>query len=123
MNGEEMYAWFVEQARQSIPNVESQFIFESEPTVTPGVMLARILQVGNTKKPLLRIDLRPEGVRLHFPLDWQDELSAWLGVPPAEQYRLKSDWVRQPSIGVAVSDFEPYFKTLSLKVIDLLKRQ
>ena len=118
-----MYAWFVEQARQSIPNVESQFIFESEPTVTPGVMLARILQVGNTKKPLLRIDLRPEGVRLHFPLDWQDELSAWLGVPPAEQYRLKSDWVRQPSIGVAVSDFEPYFKTLSLKVIDMLKRQ
>jgi len=123
MDGEQMYAWFEEQTRQRVPQADTHFKFELEPTVTPAVKLARVLLANLPGKPLVRTDVRPEGVRMHFPLAWQAELSDWLGVPPDEAYRLKSNWVNQPSIGVAAASFDPYFKNLVTKVIEILKRQ
>lgn len=123
MDGEQMYKWFETQVKQQIPQIEQHFTFETEPTVTPGVKLARVMLTTTPGKPLLRTDLRPEGIRMHFPLSWQEELSNWLGNPPADEYRLKSNWVHQPSIGVATEHFDPYFTNLVTKVIELLKRQ
>ena len=118
-----MYAWFEEQARQGVPQAATRLKFQLEPTVTPGVKLARVLLANQPGKPLVRTDVRPEGVRMHFPLAWQAQLSDWSGVPPDEAYRLKSNWVNQPSIGVAVASFDPYFKNLAAKIIEILKRQ
>ena len=123
MDGEQLYNWFVEQAKQTLGEAQTKLTFEIEPTVTPGVQLARVMFAQTSGKPLLRTDVRPEGIRMHFPLSWQEELSEWLGVPPADAYRLKSNWVNQPSIGVAVEHFDPYFKNLTSKVIEMLERE
>lgn len=122
MDGAAMYAWFEQQVRQAIP---LGLAFEIEPTVTPGVSLARVTlaKLGSKLQVLIRSDLRPEGVRMYFPLEWQTELSEWLGNPPADQYRLKSNWVHQPSIGVGGNDFDPYFKDLAQQLIQMLKQQ
>ena len=122
MNGEELYHWFEQQLKEALPEAETRLSQSYEPTVTPGVFLAKVAAASNPNKALVRSDVRPEGVRMHFPLDWADELSDWLGTPPAEAYRLKSNWVHQPSIGVGVEDFDPYFKNLTAKVIEMLKR-
>lgn len=122
MDGAEMYEWFEQEVKQAIPE---NLAFETEPTVTPGVSLARVTLTKSDEKPqvLVRSDLRPEGVRMNFPLEWQQELSDWLGVPPADQYRLKSNWVHQPSIRVGGNDFDPYFKNLTQQVIKMLKQR
>ena len=121
MGGEELYRWFENELKQAIPNLEEKFVLTYEPTVTPGVYLAKIAAPQTPGRALVKTDVRPEGVRLHFPVAWGDELSEWLGIPPAEAYRLKSNWVNQPSIGVAAADFDPYFKQLAGKVIEMLK--
>lgn len=121
MGGQEMYRWFEQELHNQIPDWESRFSLSFEPTVTPEVFLAKISKLESSQKALVKTDVRPEGVRLHFPVSWGDELSEWLGAPPAEAYRLKSSWVNQPSIGVASADFEPYFKDLAVKVIEMLK--
>lgn len=121
MDGQAMYRWFEQEVQQQIPDWQTRFSLSFEPTVTPEVFLARISKLESGQKALIKTDVRPEGVRLHFPVTWGDELSEWLGAPPAEAYRLKSSWVNQPSIGVASADFEPYFKNLASKVIEILK--
>lgn len=121
MDGTEMYTWFESQAKGQLGI--NRYNFDIEPTVTPGVQLGRIVLAGANGRPLVKTDIRPEGLRLHFSVSWQEELSEWLGVPPAEQYRLKSNWVNSPSIGVAAIDFDPYFKDLAQKVIEVLARQ
>ena len=121
MNAEEFYRWFEEAVKEAIPQADTRLTFSYEPTVTPEVFLAKIAPQATPNKAWVRSDVRPEGVRLHFPLDWADELSEWLGAPPAEAYRLKSNWVHQPSIGVGVADFDPYFKQLAAKVIEMIK--
>ncbi len=123
MDGPEMYRWFEEELKRKAPHVTGKLLFTLEATVTPGVSLAKITNTTAGGRPLVKSDVRPEGVRLHFPLAWQEELSDWLGVPPAEAYRLKSNWVHQPSIGVGSQDFEPYFKKLGEKIIELLGRE
>jgi hypothetical protein len=120
MNGEEMYSWFEAEVRRELPPNLSLSI---EPTVTPGILLGKIALAGSGTKALVKTDIRPEGVRLNFPLSWQEELSDWLGAPPAEAYRLKSNWVHLPSIGVATTDHDPYFKQLAAKVIELIKKE
>lgn len=123
MTGEELYRWFEEELKREIPGFDQKLSLSYEPTVTPGVYLGRVTAKSAPNRALVKTDVRPEGVRLHFPVDWGDEMSEWLGVPPADAYRLKSDWVRQPSIGVAVADFDPYFKQLSTKVVEMLKKK
>ncbi len=123
MDAAEMYHWFEEQVRQSVATSADTLVLSYEPTVTPGVFLGKIALAKSATKALVKTDIRPEGVRLHFPLSWQDELSSWLGVPPAEEYRLKSNWVNQPSIGVAAEHFDPNFKNLAAKVIELLQKE
>ncbi len=122
MDGQELYRWFEQELKQALPEAATKLDFSFEPTVTEGIYLAKITDKAAPTRPLIKTDVRPEGVRLHFPLSWSDELSDWLGAPPAEAYRLKSNWVNQPSIGVAADDFDPYFKDLSAKVIQMLKR-
>jgi hypothetical protein len=123
MNAEEMYHWFEEQVKQAIAETSDKLVLSYESTVTPGVFLGKIALAKTATRALVKTDIRPEGVRLHFPLSWQDELSSWLGVPPAEEYRLKSNWVNQPSIGVAAEHFDPHFKNLVAKVIELLQKE
>lgn len=121
MGGEELYRWFEQEVKAQVPDAEQQLVLTFEPTVTPGVYLAKIAAKTAPNKALVKSDVRPEGVRLHFPVAWATELSEWLGVPPAEAYRLKSNWVNLPSIGVAAEDFDPYFKQLAAKIIEMLK--
>jgi hypothetical protein len=121
MNGEEIYHWFEDQLKQAIPEIDHKLVLTYEPTVTPGVYLGKVAAVEAPNRALVKSDIRPEGVRLHFPVSWGDELSEWLGVPPADAYRLKSNWVNQPSIGVGANDFDPYFKQLAARVIELIK--
>lgn len=121
MDGEGLYHWFENELKQAVPGIDRKLVLTYEPTVTPGVFLGKVATVQAPNKAIVKSDIRPEGVRLHFPVAWGDELSEWLGVPPAEAYRLKSNWVNQPSIGVGIHDFDPYFKDLSAKVIKLLK--
>jgi hypothetical protein len=121
MTGVEMYQWFVAELKSKIAFVESKFNFEYDSTVTEGVYLGKITPV-NANRPVIRADVRPQGVRLHFPVAWGDELSAWLGAPPPSAYRLQSDWVRAPSIGIATADHDPYFTNLTAKVIEKLSR-
>ncbi len=123
MGGEEMYRWFEEEIKQKAPETASKLVMTYEPTITPGLFLGKIAASATAARPLVRGEVRPEGVRLTFPLAWQQELSDWLGVPPAFEYRLKSNWVHQPSIGVAVAHFDPYFKQLCHKVIEILTRE
>jgi hypothetical protein len=123
MGGEEMYHWFENELNQKAPEIADKLAFSYEPTVTPGVYLGKISLSASAAKALVRSEVRPEGVRMIFPLGWQQELSDWLGVPPAEAYRLKSNWVNQPSIGVAVAHFDSYFKQLGEKVIELLQKE
>ena len=123
MGGEEMYRWFENELKEKAPEIAEKLAFSYEPTVTPGVYLGKISLSAAAAKALVRSEVRPEGVRMIFPLGWQQELSDWLGVPPAEAYRLKSNWVNQPSIGVAVANFDPYFKQLGEKVIELLQKE
>jgi hypothetical protein len=122
MGGEEMYHWFEQTLKQQWPDAASQLVLTFEPSVTPGIFFGKITAANLPDKALVKTDVRPEGVRLHFPVSWGDELSDWLGAPPAEAYRLKSNWVHQPSIGVAAPDFDPYFKDLVAKVIQMLRR-
>jgi hypothetical protein len=122
MGGEELYRWFEQELKKEWPEAEQKLNLTFEPTVSEGVYLAKIVSRTAPNKALVKTDVRPEGVRLHFPVEWGDELSDWLGTPPAEAYRLKSNWVHQPSIGVAVEDFDPYFKDLAAKVIQMLRR-
>jgi hypothetical protein len=122
MGGEELYHWFEQELKNEWPESEQKLNLTFEPTVSAGVYLAKIAAQTAPNKALVKTDVRPEGVRLHFPVEWGDELSDWLGTPPAEAYRLKSNWVHQPSIGVASQDFDPYFKDLAAKVIQILKR-
>ncbi|MBN9386432.1 MAG: hypothetical protein J0I20_00135 [Chloroflexi bacterium] len=121
MNGEEIYHWFEDQLKEQIPGLDQKLVLTFEPTVTPGVFLGRVATTQAPNRAIIKSDIRPEGVRLHFPVDWGDELSEWLGIPPADAYRLKSNWVNQPSIGVGDSDFDPYFKDLTAETIKLLK--
>ncbi len=121
MDGEELYHWFEAELVAAFPDLKSRLTTSYEPTVTPGVYLGKVSLPSSPNKALVRSDVRPEGVRLHFPVEWGDELSEWLGVPPAPAYRLKSNWVNQPSIGVGTADFDPYFKQLAAKVIEVLK--
>jgi hypothetical protein len=114
-----MYDWFLNEVKTKIASAESKFNFEYDSTVTEGVYLAKITPSGSTR-PVVRADVRPQGVRLHFPVAWGDQMSEWLGAPPPSAYRLQSDWVRAPSIGVAAADFEPYFVKLTGKVIEML---
>jgi len=123
MNGEEMYQWFENELKQKAPQIADKLAFSYEPTVTPGVYLAKISASASATKAIVRSDVRPEGVRLYFPLAWQENLSEWLGVPPADAYRLKSNWVHQPSIGVSTEHFDPHFKQLGQKVIELLAQE
>ncbi|HEX2914380.1 MAG TPA: hypothetical protein VH186_26510 [Chloroflexia bacterium] len=123
MSGEELYQWFEQEVKKEVPEADSKLMLSYEPTVTPGVFLGKISLKSSPNRALVKSDVRPEGVRMNFPVDWGDELSEWLGAPPADAYRLKSNWVHQPSIGVAVSDFEPYFKQLGAKVIEILRRK
>ena len=118
-----MYRWFENEVRQKVTGASEKLSFSYEPTVTPGVSLGKIALAGKVGRSLIRTDVRPEGVRLHFPLSWQQELSDWLGVPPADAYRLKSNWVHQPSIGVAVAQHDPYFIRLVVKVLQLLQNE
>ncbi len=118
-----MYRWFEDEIKQKAPEIIQKLDFSYEPTVTPGVNLGKIALAGASGRPLVRSDVRPEGIRMHFPLNWQDALSDWLGAPPDFAYRLKSNWVNQPSIGVATEHFDPYFKNLAAKVIELLKEK
>lgn len=122
MGGEELYHWFEQELKKDWPESEQKLNLTFEPTVTEGVYLGKIAAQTAPNRALVKTDVRPEGVRLHFPVEWGDELSDWLGTPPAEAYRLKSNWVHQPSIGVASQDFDPYFKDLAAKVIQILKR-
>ena len=121
MNGEEIYHWFEDELRKNIAEIDQKLALTYEPTVTPGIFLGRVSAVKSPNRAIIKTDIRPEGVRLHYPVDWGDELSEWLGVPPAEAYRLKSNWVNQPSIGVGDSDFDPYFKDLAAQTIKMLK--
>ena len=121
MNGEEIYHWFEDEIKKNIADIEQKLVLTYEPTVTPGVYLGKVSAVKAPNRAIIKSDIRPEGVRLHFPVDWGDELSGWLGVPPAEAYRLKSNWVNQPSIGVGDRDFDPYFKDLAGEAIKMLK--
>jgi|GEM_PF-1928452 len=123
MDAEEIYHWFEEQVRQGVAATPDKLVLSYEPTVTPGVFLGKIALAKTPAKALVKTDVRPEGLRLHFPISWQDELSSWLGVPPAEEYRLKSNWVNQPSIGVASEHFDPHFQKLAAKVIELLQKE
>ncbi len=122
MTSKELYYWFEEEVKKEIPDAAQKLAMSFEPTVTEEVYLAKIAPQASPNKTLVKTDVRPEGVRLHFPVGWGDELSEWLGAPPAEAYRLKSNWVHQPSIGVAADDFDPYFKALAAKVIEIIKR-
>ena len=122
MNAQTQYKWFEDQVKKAIPEADTHLIFSYEPTVTPEVYLGRISLVSAPQKPLIKTDVRPEGLRLHFPVAWSDALSTWLGTPPNEVYRLKSNWVHQPSIGLAVANFEPHFAQLTIKIIELLKQ-
>jgi hypothetical protein len=122
MTSEELYRQFEAEIKAKIPDWESRFVLSYEPTVTPGVFLGKVSAVSSPNRPLVKTDVRPEGVRLHFPVSWGDELSAWLGAPPADAYRLKSNWVNQPSIGVATSDADPYFNNLVGKVVKMLEQ-
>ena len=121
MNGDELYQWFEQQVKTALPDWASKLAITLEPTVTPEVSLAKITPLAAPTRPLVRADVRPEGVRFHFPVEWGDELSQWLGEPPADAYRLKSNWVHQPSIGVGGTAFEPFFKDLTAKIIEMLK--
>lgn len=121
MDGEELYHWFENELKQAIPGWEQKLVLSYEPTVTPGIFLGKVAAAEAPNRAIIKSDIRPEGVRLHFPVAWGDELSEWLGVPPADAYRLKSNWVNQPSIGVGSSDFDPYFKALTARVIEMLK--
>lgn len=121
MNGEEIYHWFEDQLKQNIPGIDQKLVLSYEPTVTPGVFLGKIATTQAPNRAIIKADIRSEGVRVHFPVDWGDELSEWLGIPPADAYRLKSNWVNQPSIGVGDNDFDPYFKDLTAETIKLLK--
>lgn len=123
MGGEEMYHWFENELKQKAPEIVEKLTLSYEPTVTPGVFLAKIAASKAAAKALVRSDVRPEGVRMNFPLAWQEELSDWLGVPPAAEYRLKSNWVHLPSIGVSTAHFDPHFIRLGEKVIEILKRE
>jgi hypothetical protein len=123
MGGEEMYRWFEDEVKQQAPETASKLEFSYEPTVTEGVYLGKIGLAGASGRALVRSEVRPEGVRMSFPLAWQQELSDWLGAPPPDAYRLKSNWVNQPSVGVATTYFDPYFKQLGEKVIQILKRE
>lgn len=121
MNGEEIYHWFEDEIKKNISDVEKKLVLTYEPTVTPGIFLGKVAAVQSPNRAVIKSDIRPEGVRLHFPVDWGDELSEWLGVPPADAYRLKSNWVNHPSIGVGDNDFDPYFKDLAAETIKMLK--
>jgi hypothetical protein len=121
MGGEELYRWFEQELKRQIPDAEDKLALSFEPTVTPGVFLAKVAASAKPGRALVKSDVRLEGVRMHFPVEWGDELSEWLGAPPAEAYRLKSNWVNQPSIGVSAADFDPYFKNLAQKVIQILQ--
>ncbi|NWJ45218.1 MAG: hypothetical protein HXX08_04985 [Chloroflexi bacterium] len=123
MSGEEMYRWFEAELKREIPAAAQNLAFSFEPTVTAGVSLATISRITGTGRPLLKAEVRPEGVRLSFPLAWQQALSDWLGAPPPQQYRLKSNWVNQPSIGVAAADHVPYFTSLAAKTLELLIKE
>jgi len=118
-----MYRWFEAELKREIPTAAQKLAFSFVPTVTAGVYLATIAKVGGSGRPLLKAEVRPEGVRLSFPVAWQQVLSDWLGSPPSQQYRLKSNWVNQPSIGVAVADYAPYFTSLAGKTIELLIKE
>ncbi len=121
MGGRDLYEWFEAELKRQIPDPDGKLALSFEPTVTPGVFLAKVALASAPNRALVKSDVRSEGVRMHFPVDWGDELSEWLGVPPAEAYRLKSNWVHLPSIGVGVEDFDPYFKNLSQKVIAMIQ--
>lgn len=122
MTGEEMYKWFEQEVQAKVAGAGDKFSFSYEPTVTTGVYLGKISLPNSHNRPIVKADVRPEGVRLHFPVAWADELSAWLGTPPADAYRLKSDWVRLPSIGVATHEYDPYFINLTNKIIEMLQK-